>query len=183
MPEWDLFIKEIRKEMTVKAGQKCTAIRRIFAPEKVLEDAHGPFKKFGANGDRQSGMNEKVRMGALASSGQRDEVRSNVQKLLASQLVYGSLDSVDVVDADAKQRRLSFASYYCCEQPFSNEAVHEIECFGPVSTIMPYKHLDEAIAWQKREKVPCVVPSLRQMIKLQQTLWWARPRIMAVFWC
>src|SRR6476469_4003110 len=84
MPEWDLFIKEIRKEMTVKAGQKCTAIRRIFAPEAVLEDLYMGISKSLAQTIIGNPLNDNVRMGALASSGQRDEVRTNVQKLLAS---------------------------------------------------------------------------------------------------
>jgi oxepin-CoA hydrolase/3-oxo-5,6-dehydrosuberyl-CoA semialdehyde dehydrogenase len=102
MPEWDLFIKEIRKEMTVKAGQKCTAVRRIFAPEALLEDISIALGKALSQTTIGNPLNEKVRMGSLADRGQRDEVRNNVQKLLAtSQIVYGSLDSVEVVDADA----------------------------------------------------------------------------------
>src|SRR6476469_1946252 len=84
MPEWDLFIKEVRREMTVKAGQKCTAIRRIFAPENVLHDLYRDISKSLAQTVIGNPLNERVRMGALASSGQRDEVRTNVQKLLAS---------------------------------------------------------------------------------------------------
>src|SRR5215218_1864091 len=83
-PEWELFIKEVRKEMTVKAGQKCTAIRRIFVPEHLLEDAYKAIAKSLAQTSVGNPMNDKVRMGALASRGQRDEVRQNVQKLLAS---------------------------------------------------------------------------------------------------
>src|SRR5215217_7055565 len=153
MPEWDLFIKEIRKEMTVKAGQKCTAIRRIFAPENVLEDLYMGISKSLAQTIIGNPLNDKVRMGALASGGQRDEVRNNVQKLLAgSQLVYGSLDSVNVVDADAKQGAFLSPLLLLNEKPFATEAVHDVECFGPVSTIMPYKDLDEAIALAKKGK-------------------------------
>ena len=104
MPEWDIFIKEVRKEMTVKAGQKCTAIRRIFVPENKMEDV---WKAIAASLQQTTignPLNEKVRMGSLAGEGQRSEVRSQIQKLLASsQIVYGSLDSVEVIDADARK--------------------------------------------------------------------------------
>lgn len=152
-PEWDIFIKEIRKEMTVKAGQKCTAIRRIFVPEHLLEDAYLALGKSLAQTTVGNPANDKVRMGALASKDQREEVKQNVQKLLASsQIVYGSLDSVEVIDADAKKGAFLSPLLLMSEDPFKNEAVHEIECFGPVSTIMPYEDLDDAIALAKKGK-------------------------------
>jgi oxepin-CoA hydrolase/3-oxo-5,6-dehydrosuberyl-CoA semialdehyde dehydrogenase len=153
MPEWELFIKEIRKEITVKAGQKCTAIRRILVPDAVLEDISKAVSKSLAQTVIGNPLNDNVRMGALASTGQRDEVRNNVQKLLAaSQLVYGSLDSVDVMDADATRGAFLSPMLLLAEQPFRNEAVHEIECFGPVSTLMPYKSLEDAIVLSKKGK-------------------------------
>ncbi|HEX8315831.1 MAG TPA: phenylacetic acid degradation bifunctional protein PaaZ [Flavisolibacter sp.] len=152
-PEWDIFIKEIRKEMTVKAGQKCTAVRRIFVPEHLLEDAYIAIGKSLSQTTIGNPLNEKVRMGSLASSGQRDEVRQNVQKLLASsQIVYGSLDSVEVIDADAVKGAFLSPVLLMSEDAFRNEAVHEIECFGPVSTIMPYKTVDDAIVLAKKGK-------------------------------
>ena len=152
-PEWDIFIKEIRKEMTVKAGQKCTAVRRIFVPEYLLEDAYIAIGKALGQTTIGNPLNEKVRMGSLASAGQRDEVRQNIQKLLASsQIVYGSLDSVEVIDADAQKGAFLSPVLLMSEDAFKNEVVHEIECFGPVSTIMPYKHLDDAILLAKKGK-------------------------------
>lgn len=152
-PEWDLFIKEVRKEMTVKAGQKCTAIRRIFVPEHLLEDAYLALGKALSQTTVGNPLNEKVRMGSLASIDQREEVKQNVQKLLAfSQIVYGSLDSVEVIDADAKKGAFLSPLLLLSEDGFKNEAVHDIECFGPVSTIMPYKHLDDAILLAKKGK-------------------------------
>jgi oxepin-CoA hydrolase / 3-oxo-5,6-dehydrosuberyl-CoA semialdehyde dehydrogenase len=151
--EWDLFIKEIRKEMTVKAGQKCTAVRRIFVPEHLLEDAYIALGKALQQTPIGNPKNEKVRMGSLASLGQRDEVRSNVQKLLAtSQLVYGSLDSLEVVDADAQKGAFLSPLLLINAEPFKTETVHDIECFGPVSTIMPYKDIDEAVKLAKKGK-------------------------------
>jgi oxepin-CoA hydrolase/3-oxo-5,6-dehydrosuberyl-CoA semialdehyde dehydrogenase len=152
-PEWDIFIKEIRKEMTVKAGQKCTAVRRIFVPEHLLEDAYLAIGKSLAQTVIGNPLNDKVRMGALAGKGQRDEVKANVQKLLASaQIVYGTLDSIEVIDADAANGSFLSPLLLLNEKPFQTEAVHDIECFGPVSTIMPYKDLGEAIQLTKKGK-------------------------------
>lgn len=153
MPEWDIFIKEVKREMTVKAGQKCTAIRRIFVPEKVLEDMYITLGKALAQTTIGNPANEKVRMGAMASTGQRNQVKENVQQLLAtSQMVYGSLDSVQVMDADAQKGAFLSPILLLNSQPFASEDVHTIECFGPVSTIMPYTHMDEAIALAKKGK-------------------------------
>ena len=100
--EWDLFIKEVKKEMTVKAGQKCTAVRRIFVPENKMEDVWKSLKPELEKTVIGNPLNEKVRMGSLAGNEQRDEVKTQVQKLLASsEIIYGSMDSVTVVDADA----------------------------------------------------------------------------------
>ncbi|MCU7548478.1 phenylacetic acid degradation bifunctional protein PaaZ [Chitinophagaceae bacterium LB-8] len=152
-PEWDIFIKEVRKEITVKAGQKCTAIRRIFVPEHLLEDACVALSKSLAQTIIGNPLNESVRMGALAGKGQRDEVKEHIQKLLAaSQIAYGSLDSVEVIDADPQKGAFLSPILLLNETPFSTESVHEVECFGPVSTIMPYKNLDEAILLAKKGK-------------------------------
>jgi oxepin-CoA hydrolase/3-oxo-5,6-dehydrosuberyl-CoA semialdehyde dehydrogenase len=147
MPEWDVFIKEVRKEMTVKAGQKCTAIRRIFVPQNKVEDVHIALGKALAQTTIGNPLNEKVRMGSLAGLGQRDEVKQQVQKLLAaSQIIYGSLDSVKVIDADANKGAFISPLLLLNENPFTKLASHEVEAFGPVSTLMPYSNIEEAIA-------------------------------------
>ena len=152
-PEWDIFIKEVRKEMTIKAGQKCTAIRRIFVPENKMEDVWKAISTSLSQTTIGNPLNEKVRMGSLAGQEQRDEVKLQVQKLLASsQLIYGSLDSVSVIDADAKQGAFISPLLLVNEKPFSCNDVHDIEAFGPVSTIMPYKNLDDAIELSKKGK-------------------------------
>jgi oxepin-CoA hydrolase/3-oxo-5,6-dehydrosuberyl-CoA semialdehyde dehydrogenase len=152
-PEWDVFIKEVRKEITVKAGQKCTAIRRIFVPEHLLEDAYIALGKALQQTTIGNPLNDKVRMGSLASTGQRDEVRQNIQKLLASsQIVYGSLDSVELVDADAGKGAFMSPILLRNDNPFKSEDVHDIECFGPVSTIMPYRDLNDAVDLAKKGK-------------------------------
>lgn len=152
-PEWDIFIKEVRKEITVKAGQKCTAIRRIFVPQHLVEDVGIALGTALAQTVIGNPLNEKVRMGALASRGQRDEVKKNVQQLLAgAQLIYGSLDSVSLIDADPAKGAFLSPLLLLNDQPFRNEAVHEVECFGPVSTLMPYRDIDEAVQLAKKGK-------------------------------
>ncbi|MEP6683429.1 MAG: phenylacetic acid degradation bifunctional protein PaaZ [Parafilimonas sp.] len=151
--EWDIFIKEIRKEMTVKAGQKCTAIRRIFVPENKMEDVWKSLQKSLSQTVIGNPLNDKVRMGSLVGQSQRNEVKQQVQKLLASsQIIYGSLDSVEVMDADANKGAFLSPLLLLNEKPFASNAVHEVEAFGPVSTIMPYKNMDEAIALSKMGK-------------------------------
>lgn len=151
--EWDIFIKEVRKEMTVKAGQKCTAIRRIFVPENKMEDVWKALSKSLSQTVIGNPLNDKVRMGALAGQSQREEVKQQVQKLLASsQLIYGSLDSVEVIEADANKGAFLSPLLLLNEKPFASTAVHEVEAFGPVSTIMPYKNIDEAIALSRMGK-------------------------------
>lgn len=153
MPEWDIFIKEVRKEITAKAGQKCTAIRRIFVPEDKLEDVHLALGKALSQTTIGNPLNEKVRMGALAGRSQREEVKNQIQKLLAtSQIIYGSLDSVEVIDADAEKGAFISPVLLLNENPLHTKEVHEVEAFGPVSTLMPYQSLDEAIYLSKLGK-------------------------------
>lgn len=145
-PEFDLFIKEVRNEMTVKGGQKCTAIRRIIVPEKLVEDvqiALGNALDKVTIGDPRL---KEVRMGALVSMDQVDEVRDRVKEIAKSaQIVYGKLDKVDVVGADSKKGAFMSPILLRADHPFDNCAAHDTEAFGPVSTIMPYKNLSEAI--------------------------------------
>lgn len=145
-PEFDLFVKEVRKEMTVKAGQKCTAIRRIIVPEKLVEDvqiAIGKELNKVTVGDPRL---KEVRMGSLISKKQVEEVRNSVTDIAKeAQIVYGSLDKIDTVGADANKGAFISPILLRTDHPFQNTAVHEREAFGPVSTIMPYKTLDEAI--------------------------------------
>ena len=151
--EWDIFVKEVRREMTLKAGQRCTGIRRIFVPENKMEDM---WKAIGAALSQTTignPLNEKVRMGSLAGQTQRNEVKEQVQKLLASsQIVYGSLDSVELIDADAGKGAFLSPVLLMNDTPHQSAEPHNIEAFGPVSTIMPYKNIDDAIALSKLGK-------------------------------
>jgi oxepin-CoA hydrolase/3-oxo-5,6-dehydrosuberyl-CoA semialdehyde dehydrogenase len=153
MPEWEIFVKEIRKEMTVKAGQKCTAIRRIFVPENKIEEVRKSISVSLSKTLIGNPENEKVGMGPLAGQDQRNEVKHQVQKLLASsRIIYGSLDSVELVDADFLKGAFMGPLLLENENPFSGGGAHDIEAFGPVSTLMPYKNLDEAILLTKKGK-------------------------------
>jgi oxepin-CoA hydrolase/3-oxo-5,6-dehydrosuberyl-CoA semialdehyde dehydrogenase len=150
MPEFDIFIKEVAREITTKAGQKCTAIRRIIVPADKVEDvqiALGKRLKGTTIGDPSV---EGVRMGPLAGISQREEVREKVQQLAKSQqIVIGDLENFEVVGAD-KQKGAFFAPLvFLNTDPFTNTDCHNVEAFGPVSTIIPYNGLDEAIELAK----------------------------------
>ncbi len=145
-PEFDIFIKEVRKEMTVKCGQKCTAIRRIIVPEKLIEDvqiALGQQLDKVTIGDPRL---KEVRMGSLISRAQVEAVKNSVTDIAKeAQIVYGSLDRIEAVGADAAKGAFISPILLREDHPFKNVAVHEREAFGPVSTVMPYKNLEEAI--------------------------------------
>ncbi len=145
-PEFDLFIKEVTREMTSKAGQKCTAIRRIIAPESMIADLVRSLST--ALGEIRVGnpASKEVDMGALASLGQRDEVRDRVAELSNdAEVVFGNHDDFDVVDANIQKGAFFMPTLLHCERPLSSAAVHSVEAFGPVSTVLPYENLDEAI--------------------------------------
>jgi len=145
-PEFDLFIKEVRNEMTVKCGQKCTAIRRVIVPENLVEDVQIALGKALSKVTIGDPRLKEVRMGSLVSLDQVQEVRERVQELSkTASIVYGDLDKIDVIGADAKKGAFLAPIVLREDNPFKNLSVHETEAFGPVCTIMPYKNLDEAI--------------------------------------
>lgn len=145
-PEFDLFIKEVRNEMTVKCGQKCTAIRRVIVPKNLVEDVQIALGKALSKVTIGDPRLKEVRMGSLVSLDQVQEVRERVQKLSkTASIVYGDLDKIDVIGADAKKGAFLAPIVLREDNPFKNLSVHETEAFGPVCTIMPYKNLDEAI--------------------------------------
>ncbi|HUQ64630.1 MAG TPA: phenylacetic acid degradation bifunctional protein PaaZ [Flavitalea sp.] len=150
-PEWDIFLKEVRREMTVKAGQKCTAIRRIFVPENKMEDVWLAVGKSLGQTTIGNPQNDKVRMGSLAGFEQREELMAQVKKLLTtSRLVYGSPYTVELIDADYKKGAFISPLLLVNENPFECDEPHNVEAFGPVSTIMPYKNNEEAVALAKK---------------------------------
>lgn len=145
--EFDLFVKEVRKEITVKSGQKCTAIRRIIVPEKLVEDfqiALGKELQKIVIGDPQD---ERVRMGALVSKEQVEEVKRSVSILREeNDLVIGSFEGeFEVVGAEKENGAFYSPLVFLNTDPLTKTSVHETEAFGPVSTILPYRSLNEAI--------------------------------------
>jgi oxepin-CoA hydrolase/3-oxo-5,6-dehydrosuberyl-CoA semialdehyde dehydrogenase len=145
-PEFDLFIKETVKEITIKAGQKCTAVRRILVPDNLLEEVQKQISARLATTKIGDPSMEGVRMGALATQTQVDRVRENVLKLAQSQeIVYGNPQSVEVVGDKCEGGAFFSPILFVNTDPFHKTDVHEIEAFGPVSTIMPYKNMDDAI--------------------------------------
>lgn len=145
-PEFDLFIKEVRKEMTVKAGQKCTAIRRIIVPENLVEDVQIALGKALDKVTIGDPRLKEVRMGSLVSRQQVNAVRDAVNDLAKeAQIVYGDLDTIKAIGADAEKGAFLGPVLLRADHPFKNTVIHEREAFGPVSTIMPYKNLEEAI--------------------------------------
>ncbi|WP_454787803.1 phenylacetic acid degradation bifunctional protein PaaZ [Mycolicibacterium lutetiense] len=149
-PEFDLYIKQLVAEMTAKAGQKCTAIRRALVPNELLDavvsaTAERLSKIVVGNPDLDS-----VRMGALASIAQREEVLRALKSLQDSAtLVFGDPDSFTVVGADPSQGAFLPPLLLRAEDPTA-AAVHEVEAFGPVSTVIGYRDLDDAIALAAR---------------------------------
>jgi oxepin-CoA hydrolase/3-oxo-5,6-dehydrosuberyl-CoA semialdehyde dehydrogenase len=151
--EFDLFIKEVSKEITVKAGQKCTAVRRILVPESLIDEVQMALSKRLASTAVGDPSVEGVRMGALATKLQVERVRENANLLAKSQeIVFGSLDEVKVLGADASQGAFFSPILFRNNNPFINTDVHDIECFGPVSTLMPYKSLEDAISLARMGK-------------------------------
>jgi oxepin-CoA hydrolase / 3-oxo-5,6-dehydrosuberyl-CoA semialdehyde dehydrogenase len=152
-PEFDLFIKEVRKEMTVKCGQKCTAIRRILVPEKLIDDVQIALGKALDKVTIGDPRLKEVRMGSLVSHQQVQAVRDSVNDLAKeAQIVYGNLDEIKTVGADAKNGAFISPILLRADNPLQNSIIHEREAFGPVSTLMPYKNLDEAIELAKMGK-------------------------------
>ncbi len=144
--EFDLFVKEVAREMTVKAGQKCTAIRRTFVPRAMVDDV---VKALGQRLDRLPVGDpavEGVRMGPLASRDQVEEVTRSVAAIGAgAELVYGDPDRFDVMGGDPAKGAFFPSVLLYCDQPAARPEPHDIEAFGPVNTVMPYDSVDEAI--------------------------------------
>jgi len=150
---FDLFIKEVRREMTTKAGQKCTAIRRIIVPEKYIEDVQIALGKSLAKTIVGDPAREGVRMGALVNRSQMEIVRNRIQELSKNTpIISGNLDQFDVLGADKTKGAFVPPILMLNDDPINKTQTHEIECFGPVSTLMPYKDLDEAITLAKMGK-------------------------------
>jgi oxepin-CoA hydrolase/3-oxo-5,6-dehydrosuberyl-CoA semialdehyde dehydrogenase len=151
--EFDLFIKETVKEITIKAGQKCTAVRRIIVPENLIDEVEKAIAARLASTKIGDPSVEGVRMGPLATRTQVDRVRESVERLAQSQdIVYGNMDDFEVLGADRNVGAFFSPILFRNNDPFNKTDCHDIEAFGPVSTVMPYKTLEEAILLAKMGK-------------------------------
>jgi oxepin-CoA hydrolase/3-oxo-5,6-dehydrosuberyl-CoA semialdehyde dehydrogenase len=151
--EYDLFVKEVVKEMTIKAGQKCTAVRRILVPEEYIDEVQEAISSRLATTKIGNPAMEGVRMGPLASSLQAQRVRSSVEELSKSQpIVFGDMDHFEIFGEQVKREAFFSPILFRNDDPFVKTACHDIEAFGPVATIMPYKEIDDAIDLAKLGK-------------------------------
>lgn len=145
-PEFDIFIKECRREMVTKAGQKCTAIRRIIVPAQLLDEVQAALTKALAQTTVGDPSVEGVRMGALVNRPQMARVRAHLDLLLQEcSIAYGDLEQFEVVGARREAGAFMPPVLLRNEHPFAQTLTHETECFGPISTIMPYSNIEEAI--------------------------------------
>jgi oxepin-CoA hydrolase/3-oxo-5,6-dehydrosuberyl-CoA semialdehyde dehydrogenase len=148
--EFDLYVDHLVTEMTVKTGQKCTAIRRAFVPTAVLDDVQAAVVDRLAHVVVGNPVEPSVRMGPLASLEQREEVRRSLKALLdAGDLAYGDPDHVEVVGADNERGAFISPIFIRCDDAARPEP-HEVEAFGPVSTLMGYSSTDEVISLAAR---------------------------------
>jgi len=147
--EFDLYVKQLVTEMTVKAGQKCTAIRRAFVPANLIGDVAEAAAARLAKVTVGNPSADGVRMGALASLEQREEVRRSLKALRdAADAVFGDPERVEVVDADAE--RGAFISPVLLKGDPERAEPHEVEAFGPVSTLLPYDTVEQVVGYAAR---------------------------------
>jgi oxepin-CoA hydrolase/3-oxo-5,6-dehydrosuberyl-CoA semialdehyde dehydrogenase len=150
-PELDLFVREVVREMTAKAGQKCTAIRKAIVPQgqiaDVLDGLRAALGKVTVGDPRL----EQVRMGPLASLAQRREVREQLSKLQReAQIVFGNGRDAEVTGADAEKGAFMAPTLLLCRDVSSAREIHSVEAFGPVCTVVPYGDLDSAVTLARR---------------------------------
>ncbi|GLY87700.1 phenylacetic acid degradation bifunctional protein PaaZ [Actinoallomurus iriomotensis] len=149
-PEFDVYVGQLVTEMTVKAGQKCTAIRRALVPAGIIDDVERAVAERLAEVTVGNPADPSVRMGALAGLGQREEVRRSLKALsAAARTVFGDPERVRVVDADP-ERGAFLSPILLRADDTGRDEPHEVEAFGPVSTLLPYGTPDEAVALAAR---------------------------------
>jgi len=145
-PEFDLYIQEVAREISAKAGQKCTAVRRAIVPAALAGEVIEALSS--ALGSLRIGnpAGKDVDMGALASKRQRAEVRERVATLAReASIVFGGKDEFPLIDADRDKGAFFMPTLLHCDRPLASASVHSVEAFGPVATILPYQSVDEAV--------------------------------------
>ena len=152
-PEFDLFVKEVAREMTGKAGQKCTAIRRVIVPEALVDAVGERLRERLAKITVGNPKVEGVRMGALASKDQQRDVGERVALLArGNEVLFGAGDGFAPVGEGVASGAFFAPTLLLCRDAMVNDAVHDIEAFGPVSTLMTYRDIDEALELAARGK-------------------------------
>ena len=150
-PELDLFVREVVREMTAKAGQKCTAIRKAIVPQAQVPDVVDALRAALGKVIVGDPRLEQVKMGPLASLGQRREVREQLSKLQReAEIVYGNGHEAEVTGADAEKGAFVAPTLLLCRDISSARDIHSVEAFGPVCTVVPYNDLDSAVALARR---------------------------------
>lgn len=146
-PEFELYLTEVVREMTAKAGQKCTAIRRALVPRSQLEAVASALKQRLAAVVVGDPSREDVRMGALASSAQQRSVTQQVEALMQeSELVFGARDGFEPRGEGVGDGAFFAPTLLLSRDPMRGSSVHEVEAFGPVTSLLPYEGIDEALA-------------------------------------
>ncbi len=152
-PEFDLFVKEVRNEMTTKCGQKCTAIRRIIVPQNLVGDVQNALIKQLDKVTIGDPRLKEVRMGSLVNDAQRNSVKEQVAKIAkTAEMVYGNFNDFEAIGADSQKGAFMKPILMREDNPLKNENAHVTEAFGPVSTLMPYDTLEDAITLAKMGK-------------------------------
>lgn len=167
--EFGLFVKEVVREMTVKTGQKCTAVRRAMVPEDLLDAAQAAITGRLAKTTHGDPSVEGTRMGSLASFEQIQRVQDAVQTLSVNQtLVHGNLDGSGNPTGEHPQGAFFAPVLFRCDDPHGKTHAHDVEAFGPVSTLMPYKDLNDAanlVAKGKGSLVTSIVTADKDVAK------------------
>lgn len=152
-PEFDLFVKEVAREMTGKAGQKCTAIRRVIVPETLVDAVGERLRDRLARITVGNPKVEGVRMGALASMDQHRDVSERVELLArGNEVLFSARDGFNPVGDNVASGAFFAPTLLLCRNAMDNAAVHDVEAFGPVSTLMTYRNIDEALELAARGK-------------------------------
>ena len=150
-PEFELFIKEVRKEMTVKSGQKCTAVRRVFVPRSQMDNVQEALTKALSKAVMGDPQVDGVRMGALVHKEQKQDVLAKLDVLKSeAESVYAH--TLELVGGEVVEDAFLGPQLLRNDNPLNAQHCHEVEAFGPVATLMPYDSLEEAIGLTKMGK-------------------------------